>query len=74
MSILVDESLCVGCRDCVPHCPDDAMEVWPLVNVVKVDLVKCTNCLICIDRCSYDALSAVGILVERSAVTHAQAG
>ena len=44
---------CVGCGECLPACPYDALE---LENNIVVVNEKCTLCGACIDSCPYDAL------------------
>jgi len=51
--MLIDEEKCVGCGQCVPCCPSDALSVW---GVAKIDLEKCTECLVCQSYCANDAI------------------
>ncbi len=53
MTVTVLENKCVGCGECVPTCPTEALSVWTLA---KCDDVLCTDCLVCIDYCPVDAL------------------
>lgn len=53
MTITVLENTCVGCGECVPTCPTDALSVWTLA---KCDADLCTDCLACIPYCPVDAL------------------
>jgi len=51
--LVVNEDKCIGCGQCVPFCPSEALEAWGIANVKRED---CTDCLICIDYCPVDAL------------------
>jgi NAD-dependent dihydropyrimidine dehydrogenase PreA subunit len=51
--LVVDEEKCVGCGQCVPFCPSEALKVWGIAEVIKDD---CTECQECIDYCPVDAL------------------
>jgi NAD-dependent dihydropyrimidine dehydrogenase PreA subunit len=51
--LVVNEDKCIGCGQCVPFCPDEALEAW---GVAKVKREDCTDCLICVDYCPVDAL------------------
>ena len=49
----VNEEKCVGCGQCQPSCPEDAILVWGLA---EIDRGKCIDCLACIEWCPLDAL------------------
>ncbi len=51
--ISVIEKSCVGCGICVAYCPEDALKVWGLAELIPD---RCTDCLICIDYCPTEAL------------------
>ncbi|MEE8471870.1 MAG: 4Fe-4S binding protein [Dehalococcoidia bacterium] len=51
--ISINEKSCVGCGICVAYCPEDALKVWGLAELIPD---KCTECLICIDYCPIEAL------------------
>lgn len=53
MTISVLENTCVGCGECVPVCPVEALSVWTLAHCAP-DL--CNDCLVCIPYCPVDAL------------------
>ena len=51
--LVVNENKCVGCGQCVPFCPTEALKVWGIAEVIPEN---CTECLECIDYCPVDAL------------------
>lgn len=53
--VIVNQEKCVGCSQCVPFCPEEALTVWGLVSIL---IEKCTDCLICCDYCPVGALEA----------------
>ncbi|WP_048057978.1 DUF362 domain-containing protein [Methanothermococcus okinawensis] len=48
---------CVGCGECVPFCPFEAITTY---GMAIVDKEKCTECGICVDYCPIDALYLKG--------------
>ncbi len=44
---------CVGCGECVPFCPKDALRTYGKLIINKD---KCTNCNHCINYCPIDAI------------------
>jgi Fe-S-cluster-containing hydrogenase component 2 len=50
----VDDTECVGCRECVKVCNADAIIM--ISNKAVIDLTKCIECLKCIEACPYDAI------------------
>ncbi len=50
----VDDTQCVGCRECVKVCNADAIII--ISNKAVIDLTKCIECLKCIEACPYDAI------------------
>ncbi|MBI2848881.1 MAG: 4Fe-4S binding protein [Chloroflexi bacterium] len=54
MTVNISEEKCVGCGECVPVCPEEALSVWAQLTV---DDERCTDCAICTDYCPVDALS-----------------
>lgn len=42
-SVALDESLCIGCKNCVMACPFGAIDI-ALVSKVKIQIVKCDLC------------------------------
>jgi Pyruvate/2-oxoacid:ferredoxin oxidoreductase delta subunit len=53
----VDEDLCIGCGDCVPHCQFHALEIVDYQNHVLYE--KCMGCGVCTSKCGLGALSLV---------------
>lgn len=54
MSVVVENSKCVGCSACVVECPEEAFD---LVNgIAVVDPNKCNECEKCIEVCPSEAL------------------
>ena len=50
----VDDTQCVGCRECVKVCNADAIII--ISDKAVIDLTKCIECLKCIEACPYDAI------------------
>jgi ferredoxin len=44
---------CVGCGECVPFCPFEAITTY---GKAIIDEEKCTECGVCIDYCPISAL------------------
>ncbi len=56
--IMLVESRCTGCRECIPRCPEHAVS---LANgSVRLDREKCTGCWECTAVCPTEALTVVG--------------
>lgn len=53
--LIVDQEKCVGCGQCVPFCPRDALCVWGIAELNQED---CDECLVCLGYCPVDALEA----------------
>ena len=54
---VVDDSICVGCRQCAADCPYEAIQMIPRVSnrsdeVALVDPDKCVSCGICAGSCA----------------------
>ncbi|WP_319563234.1 4Fe-4S binding protein [Marispirochaeta sp.] len=55
-----DETLCVSCGNCIPHCPTDALHFTDNGDrTVTFDDSKCVECLSCIENCPYGACSSI---------------
>lgn len=53
---VVDTSRCIGCKECVVHCPLDAVTIHPATGrAMKCDL--CDGDPACVKFCSHGALS-----------------
>ncbi len=53
MVVIVDEDACIGCGQCEPECPVEAIAVDDIAVISK----ECVDCGNCIDVCPVDALS-----------------
>jgi electron transport complex protein RnfB len=51
----VDQTLCVGCGDCVERCPTGAISLQDDVSTVQAQ--RCIGCGLCVAACSSGALS-----------------
>lgn len=51
--VTVDQEKCVGCGQCVPFCPAEAIKVWGKAELKKEG---CNDCLLCMGYCPVDAL------------------
>lgn len=49
---------CIGARDCLHACPEDALELTP--RGMQIDRVKCTVCGNCTEACPSAALEVIG--------------
>jgi electron transport complex protein RnfB len=56
----VDESLCMGCQDCLDYCQFDALALQD--EIAFVNQTKCVGCGVCVPACPEGAL----ILTRRS--------
>ena len=57
----VDESLCIGCEECLPYCQFNALSVE---ITAQVDGVRCVGCGVCVPHCPENALVLVRRPVE----------
>lgn len=51
----VDKEKCIGCNQCVEHCPDSCIEL--IEKKAVVDLGYCKGCAICFGICPVKAIS-----------------
>ena len=58
----VDESLCVGCEDCIESCQFLALSMEN--DEVRVNRIRCMGCGVCVSTCPEDALGLVRRPVE----------
>lgn len=63
-SIMLDESKCVGCTNCMRRCPTQAIRIKN--GKAVIDNEKCVHCGECIKACPYQAYSAVGIDISKT--------
>lgn len=61
--VLVDKSLCIGCRRCVVACPFGAMEFYKGSLATKCDL--CGGDPMCVQFCFYGCLQFVDLSEEK---------
>jgi electron transport complex protein RnfB len=54
----VDDDLCIGCEDCIPHCQFDALTL-DQAGIIAVNRRRCVGCGQCVLHCSQEALSMV---------------
>ena len=52
------ETRCIGIRDCLKACPEEALELTP--QGLKIDRDRCTVCGLCEEACPAAALEVVG--------------
>lgn len=50
----VEKYFCVGCGDCVKHCPTGAISLVSEKAVIENEL--CIDCGLCIKTCNYQAI------------------
>jgi electron transport complex protein RnfB len=51
---VVDQDACTGCQECLPVCPEQAIEMRDDKAFILSE--KCTNCRVCIPACPVDAI------------------
>jgi pyruvate formate lyase activating enzyme len=49
---------CIGARDCLEACPEDALELTP--DGMCIDRARCTACGACVEACPAGALEVIG--------------
>jgi pyruvate formate lyase activating enzyme len=52
------EARCIGARDCLKACPEEALELTP--QGLRIDRNRCTACGLCEEACPAAALEVVG--------------
>ncbi len=60
--IVIDEELCNGCGDCIPACPEGALQIVDTPDGPKAQVVKesfCDGLGACLGDCPMDALAVV---------------
>jgi formate hydrogenlyase subunit 6/NADH:ubiquinone oxidoreductase subunit I len=55
--ILVDDTLCTGCKRCEKACPNSAIRVNPVSKKAEINNNLCSECGMCIEECPKNALS-----------------
>ncbi|UCC68490.1 MAG: electron transfer flavoprotein subunit alpha [Armatimonadota bacterium] len=56
---IIKREACIGCAQCVPVCPTDAITM-DSDSVAVVEAEKCTGCKKCVKACPTDAISMTG--------------
>ena len=58
--IIIDETKCIGCMECIPYCPVSAIVESPYKGIVSIDAERCTECGVCLQSgvCSVSAIVA----------------
>jgi ferredoxin len=54
VTVKVNADECVGCENCVPVCPTEAITI--VDGKAVIDQKKCNQCLTCIEECPTDAI------------------
>lgn len=52
----IDQSKCTRCRECVEHCPSQAIIQNPKTGEIGINLDECIFCVHCEDVCQFDAM------------------
>ena len=60
---VISRQACIGCEQCVPVCPVDAITM-DQDSIAVVDLELCTGCKKCVPACPTDAISMTGGVPE----------
>jgi len=55
VAVKVNAEECVGCENCVPVCPTEAISMDD--GKAVIDQEKCTECGACVDECPVDAIT-----------------
>ncbi len=63
--VLINPTLCGECGACVAVCPPAAIELFPMLLVVKDEL--CTECSLCVHMCPAGALAMAASKPNRKA-------
>jgi ferredoxin len=50
----INRYFCVGCGDCVKHCPVSAITL--VSSKAVIDQTLCINCGLCLKTCNYQAV------------------
>lgn len=59
-SLLWDQERCVGCGNCVPHCPTGALHIRDKKSrVIDFSRDTCIECLSCVENCPFGACTSI---------------
>lgn len=55
----IDSDVCIGCAQCLPYCPMEAISMDDDAGVATIDMVECVECGVCFrsNVCPVDAFS-----------------
>ena len=56
--LMFNRNNCIGCGQCVEHCPHNALSVDVETHQLVIDRDRCVSCFACVDHCYHDALNA----------------
>ncbi|GAB4221030.1 MAG TPA: 4Fe-4S binding protein [Spirochaetota bacterium] len=54
--IIVDTTLCTGCKRCERVCPNSAIQVNPVSKKAEINHNMCAECGMCIEECPKNAI------------------
>lgn len=61
----INQSLCIGCKQCVEACPTHALEqVSEKAKLVYPE--KCIYCFVCEDICPQDAIELPFLIIKKA--------
>ena len=66
--IIIDEARCMGCMECIPYCPVQAMTESSQGYTVIIDAERCTECGVCLQSaiCPAEAIVAKDLTWPRT--------
>ncbi|MCJ7752064.1 MAG: electron transfer flavoprotein subunit alpha [Armatimonadetes bacterium] len=65
----IARAACIGCEQCLPVCPVDAIDM-DAEGIAVVDAEACTGCRKCVKACPTDAIAMSGGVEEEPAAEH----
>jgi Pyruvate/2-oxoacid:ferredoxin oxidoreductase delta subunit len=56
--MLIDQETCIGCEDCQPYCPVQAIRTIEGEDLSEIDQDECVECGVCLraEVCPTDAI------------------
>jgi ferredoxin len=64
MTAVIDRQRCMNCGLCIDICPEQAIDMNP---IVAIDSIKCTGCGSCIKECPNEAISLSEMMASQAA-------
>jgi len=64
MTAVIDRERCMNCGLCIDICPEQAIDMGP---IVAIDSIKCTGCGSCIKECPNEAISLSEMMASHAA-------